>query len=373
MINIAFKNLMARRARSFLCVLAVMVSVFLNGSTATMNTWMYESVTAELARSMGKIYVQQGGSGYPPFDSTIPQEVADDIMGRPDLGLNSAESTPLIFIRMERGMMPFMAAEAMVIGVPVGKEDVLMGDVQAVVGTNRLPGEADDVTILGESAAEYYSGTIDQDVTINGQRLRVIGVLARSSMDSVNMSAIVSMSTAQRIFAREGTVSTVVLTASSVGEVGQMATTLRQEYPLLEVTTQEDMLAEAETLLEMPMFYMGTMSLTAFIVAVVVIMSTMVMAVMERTREIGTLRALGASQRLILGTVLVEILTLSLIGGIPGTLLSIPMAIMMETTLPAPAALVQILVGAISAGIVGGLYPGWRASRVVPLEALRYE
>jgi putative ABC transport system permease protein len=373
MFDVAFKNLLARKTRSILCVLAVMVSVFLNGSTAAMNNWMYETVTAELARYMGKIYVQQGGSSYPPFDSTIAQETAEAVLARTDLKLNLEESAPLIFVRTERGMMPFMSAEAMVIGVSVGRERVLFGDVEATSGANRFPNSADDVAILGERAAEYYDATAGQDVMINGQTLRVIGVLESSSMDSVNISAIVPLSTVQRIFGKEGTVSAVLLTAGDVNKVEEIAATLRRDHPVLEVTTQDDMLAEAEKLLQMPMFYMGTMSLTAFIVAVAVIMSTMVMAVMERTREIGTLRALGASRRLILSTMLAEILMLSLLGGIPGTLLSAPMAIVMETTLPTARQLAQIVLFAVVAGILGGLYPAWRAARVVPMEALRYE
>jgi putative ABC transport system permease protein len=82
---------------------------------------------------------------------------------------------------------------------------------------------------------------------------------------------------------------------------------------------------------------------------------------------------LGASRRFILGTILAEIFVLSLIGGISGTFLSVPMAAVMETTLPTPGQLTQIVLFAVMAGIVGGLYPAWRATRVDPMEALRYE
>lgn len=373
MLDVAFKNLWARKTRSILCILAVMVSVYLNGSTATMNNWMYETMTGELARYMGKIYIQQGGSSYPPFDSTIAQATAEAILARTDLRLNLAESAPLVFVRTERAMMPFMPARAMVIGVPMGKENVLLGNGEAAAGVNRFPETASDVAILGEEAADYYQATVGQEVTINGQTVRVIGVLQPSSMESVNRAAVIPLPVAQRLFGREGMVSAVLLTASDVNQVAEIATTLKQDYPLLQVTTQEDMLAEARKVLRFPLFYMSMMSLTGFIVAVAVIMSTMVMAIMERTREIGTLRAIGASRRLILGTILAEILMLSLMGGIPGTLLSVPMAAVMETTLPRPVQLAQIVLFAVVAGILGGLYPAWRATRVDPLEALRYE
>jgi len=373
MFDIAIKNLFTRKTRSILCILAVMVSVYLNGSTATMNNRMYDAMTAELARYMGKIYVQQGGSSYPPFDSTIAQATAEAILARTDLGLNLEESAPLIFVRMERGMMPFMPAKAMVIGVPIGKENVLFGNVEATTGANRFPGTADDVVILGEQAADYYNATAGQDVTINGQTLHVVGVLKRSSMESANIAAIVPLPTAQRLFGKEGMVSAVLLTAGNVNKVEKVSATLRQDYPVLEVTTQNDMQQEAQKVMRMPMFYMSMMSVTAFVVAVAVIMSTMVMAVMERTREIGTLRAIGASRRLILSIVLAETLILSLIGGIPGTLLSVPMAAVMQSRLPTPVQLTQIVIFALVAGTLGGLYPAWRATQVDPLEALRYE
>ncbi len=374
MFDVAFKNLWARKTRSVLCILAVVVSVFLNGSTAAMNNWMYETMTSELARYMGKIYVQQGGSSYPPIDSSIGQETAEAILARTDLGLNAAESAPLVFIRTERAMMPFMPANEMVLGVPAGKERALLGNVEAAEGANRFDAsEQGNVAILGKVMAESSGASVGQDITINGQNVRVVGILKKSSMDSVNISAVVPLEAAQRIFAKEGTVSAVLLTPDDVNRTTEVAAVLRRDYPALEVATQDDMLAEAEEVLQMPMFYMGTMSLTAFIVAVAVIMSTMVMAVMERTREIGTLRALGASRRLILGTILAEILMLSLLGGIPGTLLSAPMAAVMETTLPTAGQLAQIVLFAVVAGILGGLYPAWRATRVVPMEALRYE
>ncbi|MBA4380790.1 MAG: hypothetical protein C0393_09005, partial [Anaerolinea sp.] len=284
MFDIALKNLWARKARSILCILAIMVSVFLYGSTLTMNNWMYEMMTGELARYMGKIYVQQGGSSYPPFDSTIAQETADDILARSDLNINLDESAPLIFIRIERGMMPFMPAMAMVIGAPVGRENVLLGNTEAASGVNRFPESGGDVAILGEGAATYYDATTGQDVNINGQTLHVIGVLETSAIESVNIAAILPLPVVQRIFAKEGMVSVVLLTAKDVTQVPELAAALQQDYPVLQVTTQDDMLEEAKKVLELPMLYMSMMSMTAFIVAIVVIMSTMVMSVMERTR-----------------------------------------------------------------------------------------
>lgn len=372
MVDLAFRNVLARKTRSLLCILAVMVSVYLNGSTATMNNWMYTTMTAELARYMGKIYVQQSGSSYPPFDSSISETTTQSILTHADL--NPAQSTPLIFIRLERGMMPFMPAEAMVIGVTPGKEEALWGRVEAASGVNGFElDERGDVAILGEKAAEYFNARVGSNIHINNAEVHVIGILKRSSMDSVNIAAVLPLASAQRIFAKEGTVSAVLVGAKDVNAVPAISAALKRDYPLLQVVTQDDMLKDAQAVLRMPMLYMNVMSLTAFIVALAVIMSTMLMAVFERTREIGTLRAIGAHARTILATVFAEILFLTLIGAIPGALLTLPMATLMDTILPSPVQLARIVLLAVLAGALGGLYPAWRATRVDPLEALRYE
>ncbi len=374
MIKMVLGNLRGHSGRSILCVLAVMVSVYLNGTTATMNNRMYDAMTSELARYMGRIYVQQAGSGYPPFDSSVDETTAESILARAGLGLDLTESSPLIFVRIERGMMPFMPAKAMVIGVPVGREHVLFGNVGPAAGAGFFSNpETDAVAILGAQAAAHFGATVGAPILVNGQSVQVIGVLEGSSMESVDLAAIMPLPAVQRIFGKEGVVSAVLLTPMDINAVDEIAATLQEDYPVLEVVTQDDMLAEAQEVMRMPLFYMSMMSVTAFVVAVAVIMSTMVMAVTERTREIGTLRAIGASKWLILTTILAESFILSLAGGIPGALLAVPMAAVMRSRLPTPLQLAQIVGFALVAALLGSLYPAWRVTRLHPIEALRYE
>lgn len=111
-------------------------------------------------------------------------------------------------------------------------------------------------------------------------------------------------------------------------------------------------------------------------------MNTMVMSVFERTREIGTLRALGWRRRKILGLVLKESLVLSLLGvavgaalalGLNGLLQGIPGLGGWLEIVFSPQLIGQTLFIGVLLGMVGGLYPAWRASNLSPAEALRYE
>lgn len=126
----------------------------------------------------------------------------------------------------------------------------------------------------------------------------------------------------------------------------------------------------------------SSISLLAIVIGGVGVLNTMLMAVHERTREIGVLRALGWRRRAILGLILREALIIGLIGGAAGILVAFGLAMLMKSA-PlwgesyAPIFTIDIFAKAIGValllGLIGGLYPAYRATRLQPVEALRYE
>ena len=127
---------------------------------------------------------------------------------------------------------------------------------------------------------------------------------------------------------------------------------------------------------------MGAISFLAIFVGGVGVMNTMLMAVLERTREIGVLRALGWRRRRILGMILQEAVLLGILGGIAGILIALGLGglfskIPMVGELLTPVWEYDIFVRAVAIalflGVLGGIYPAIRATRLQPVEALRYE
>ena len=109
------------------------------------------------------------------------------------------------------------------------------------------------------------------------------------------------------------------------------------------------------------------------------VLNTMIMSVMERRREIGILKAIGATNRRILSQFLMEAFVMSLIGGIAGIALGFVGTAMINALVTEPIAVITpslILIGisfAVFLGIAGGLYPSMKAAKLDPVVALRYE
>jgi len=127
---------------------------------------------------------------------------------------------------------------------------------------------------------------------------------------------------------------------------------------------------------------MNAISMLAVIVGGLGVMNTMLMSVLERTREIGVLRAVGWRRRVVMSLILREAVLLALLGGLAGALVALvmvfgiqsaPMLGEMFLVVWTPRTFVQAILISLTLGALGGFYPSYRATRLQPVEALRYE
>jgi ABC-type antimicrobial peptide transport system permease subunit len=119
-------------------------------------------------------------------------------------------------------------------------------------------------------------------------------------------------------------------------------------------------------------------ALISLVVGGIGIMNIMLVSVTERTREIGLRMAIGARGRDVLSQFLIEAILLCLVGGAIGVLIGRGVSTLVQRAKgwpiePSLEAIVASVTVSIAVGVVFGFYPAWKASRLNPIEALRYE
>ena len=259
------------------------------------------------------------------------------------------------------------------------------------------------VAVLGSNTAEILFGQMNpvgQSVKIDGRQFQVIGVLESKggtgfgTSDDVLLAPITTVQyrlSGQRTTAGGRNVSSINVQVTSAEEtdaaIQQITNILRQRHRItgeddFTITSQQETTEALRESTQVWVVFLGAIAGISLLVGGIGIMNIMLVSVTERTREIGIRKAVGAKRKDILLQFLVEAALLSLVGGGAGVLVGWGVSTfvsglslggtVIETVLSADIPILAVSVSA-AIGILFGLYPAYRAARLNPIEALRYE
>jgi len=249
------------------------------------------------------------------------------------------------------------------------------------------------VAVIGKTVVDQLfinQDPVGETLIIRNIPFKIVGVLEAKGFNLFGQDqddiVIIPYTSHMRRITKRTFVNSIMVQAASKDTIAQVqddiTTLLRDRHksaePDFTVRTQLELMAMATSTTRIMTILLGAIASVSLIVGGIGIMNIMLVSVTERTREIGIRMAVGARGRDILIQFLIEAVTLSAVGGIIGIALGMGAA---KTTSHftgwptlTPYAWIGIAcVSSAAIGIVSGFYPAWKASRLDPIEALRYE
>jgi ABC-type antimicrobial peptide transport system permease subunit len=367
------KNLLRRKIRTLLTVIGIAIGVAAIIGLGALADGLQSGYGSMLKGTKADLILSQPDA----FDisySTVDEAIGQELLNAPEVsdvsgmiqGFIQAEDNPYFFAF---GHTPGSFA--------LERYQIVQG-----VGLDQRPSQTahGKPVLLGSAAAEVMDKNVGDSLRLGGSVYRILGIYETGDAFE-DSGAVLELKDAQELLGRPRTVGVYYIRLKDPSLRERFLTRAERLWPDLMVSGSQD-LADQQSMAEAMQGMVWGIGGLAIVIGGVGMMNSQLMSVMERTREIGVLRAVGWSKRRVLWMILMESISVCLIGGIIGVAIGYGMisSLSRSTTLVGlntenirPELLQQAFVVVFILGLVGGLYPAWRASRLAPVEALRYE
>ena len=397
--TLAFRNIRKRKLRSWLTILGIIISIATIFMLISISLGLQGAVEEQF-RLLGtdKFFIQPRGQiAGPGTESAASLTLADantieKVSGVKDLSYFVAHNVEVVFSDQKRFTLS--------IGFPFDKAKVFkeIGAYKAEEGRILEKGDLGKVMIGSHYKHNNFFERpvrVSDSLEINGEKFKVKGILEPIGNPSDDRMIYMSIEDFLVLFPEKIDIDQIIVQIDNGEDINEVIKRVDKKLKSTRnvdeknrdfiILSPEELLASFGVILNIITAFLFGVAAISLLVGGIGIANTMYTSVLERTKEIGTMKAIGAKNSDILLIFLIESGLLGLIGGIFGVILGVAVSKSIEyiaihqlaTTLLRAALPLSLIIGclvfAFLSGAISGIWPAWRASKLKAVDALRYE
>jgi putative ABC transport system permease protein len=389
LVSVAFKNLRRKKIRTFLTVGGVAIAVAVLVSLMGFDVGYQKSLTNDIDKMGYQILVTakgcpyeaatlmlKGGGGLRYMEQSVYEKIIKDY--RID-----KISPQLVATEFDKDKQGGQGGIALYMGID--ESYLKLKPWSKFKAGGWFSDDNSDEAIIGYEAAELEQRLPGDLILIPNlnKPLKVVGIFERTGTQDDGI-IFIPLKTAQRLFDLPNKLTGIGIKLKEIGELSSFEESLYNE-PGIQVISMAQVKGTIFNLVSSSKAMTNSVALIAILIAVIGVVNTILMSVFERTKEIGVMKAIGASRPDIFQIIWLETTFICVLGGITGDTIAIfgtslvehitrkvlPYAPTGKLVLINPMLLIISFIGAVIMGLVAGIYPALRASSMRPVEAIR--
>ena len=397
---LALENLKHRGLRSWLTMLGIFIGIAAVVSLISLGNGLETSITAQFdALSTDTLIVSNAETGFGPPGSTAVESLTEHdvrVLERVQ-GINIVVPRLIRVVKVEyNSILQFRYAGS----IPENEDklDFIYDSLNVGLDSGRLLKAGERGKIVVGNDFKTNNGfekdiRVGSKLLIQGKSFEIIGIMKKASTFTINSVVMMSEEDMKDILSIGNEIDTIVVQVMDEGQTEEIAESIRQEMRRdrnlkvgeedFSVKTPSQALSSVKTIIMVINIVITGIATLSLLIGAIGIANTMFTSVLERTKEIVIMKAVGAKNSDILKLFLLESGLLGLVGGLIGAAIGLSMAFLVSFSanqffgnnifIVSPS--LPLLIGAISLsfflGIFSGVVPAYQASKLEPVEALR--